>query len=174
VLSFWSPASEPAHRPNSLHNRRGRAQNVADPTRQRDASMMGVLSRGIEVGPRPGAGRAQVDTAALRRPRRGTVVPGQTKTGEKKYRWFVERYGHRCWELDALSPATLRDVVEQGIASRIDWPPGRRTSSRGWLSCGSFARSSVAGRVFLGRPRNELALVREAARSRSATHRIPR
>jgi hypothetical protein len=32
-----------------------------------------------------------------------------TKRGDARYRWFVERYGRRCWELDAMDPNTLRD-----------------------------------------------------------------
>jgi hypothetical protein len=32
----------------------------------------------------------------------------------------VRRYGHRCWELDALSPIILRRDVEAAIARRLD------------------------------------------------------
>jgi hypothetical protein len=35
-------------------------------------------------------------------------------------RAYVERYGNRCWELDALSPVILRDRVEQAMVLRID------------------------------------------------------
>ena len=30
-----------------------------------------------------------------------------TKTGDARHDWFVENYGVRCWELDALSPVVL-------------------------------------------------------------------
>jgi len=42
------------------------------------------------------------------------------KRGDPRYRWFVEEYGDRCWELDALSPVTLRERVEAAIVERLD------------------------------------------------------
>ena len=42
-----------------------------------------------------------------------------SKRGDTRYEWFVERYGHRCWELDALSPVTLRERVEAEIKDRL-------------------------------------------------------
>jgi hypothetical protein len=44
-----------------------------------------------------------------------------TKLKDPRYRWFIARYGVRCWELDALSPAVLRDRIEQAIRERIDF-----------------------------------------------------
>jgi len=46
--------------------------------------------------------------------------PATDKTGDSRYRWFVERFGSRCWELDALSPPVLRERVKSAIVSRID------------------------------------------------------
>ena len=43
-----------------------------------------------------------------------------TKRLDSRFRWFVDNYGSRCWELDALSPVILRDRVEQGILDRLD------------------------------------------------------
>ena len=43
-----------------------------------------------------------------------------TKQGDTRYQWFVERYGCRCWELDALSPVILRERVEVEIVARLD------------------------------------------------------
>ena len=43
-----------------------------------------------------------------------------TKSGDPRYQWFVSRYGRRCWELDALSPVTLRRRVEETIMGLID------------------------------------------------------
>lgn len=56
------------------------------------------------------------------------VVPGAdlpsfdaiTKKGDSRYVWYVERYGNSCWELDALSPVTLRERVESAIVALID------------------------------------------------------
>lgn len=44
----------------------------------------------------------------------------ETKSGDARYAWFVERYGYRCWELDAMSPVLLRERVRQSIESYID------------------------------------------------------
>jgi hypothetical protein len=43
-----------------------------------------------------------------------------TKHRDPRYRWYRERYGTRCWELDALSPVILRDRVAQAIEDRLD------------------------------------------------------
>lgn len=48
-----------------------------------------------------------------------TVFPA--KRADPRYRWFTERYGTDCWELDALSPVIVRERVEQSIGSLIDW-----------------------------------------------------
>jgi hypothetical protein len=45
-----------------------------------------------------------------------------TKQGDTRYQWFRERYGWQCWELDALSPVTLRERVEDAIRRLIEWP----------------------------------------------------
>ena len=45
----------------------------------------------------------------------------RTKSGDARYRWFVERYGRRCWELDAMDPNDLRDRVRKEIERYIDW-----------------------------------------------------
>ncbi len=52
--------------------------------------------------------------------------PAADKRGDSRYRWFVDTYGHRCWELDALSPPVLRERVEQAIARNIDWEAWER------------------------------------------------
>ena len=44
----------------------------------------------------------------------------QTKSGDARYRWFVERYGRRCWELDAMDPNHLRERVRDHIEALID------------------------------------------------------
>jgi hypothetical protein len=43
-----------------------------------------------------------------------------TKKGDPRYRWYVARFGSRCWELDALDPNVLRDRVEASINRLID------------------------------------------------------
>ncbi len=48
------------------------------------------------------------------------------KRKDPRYHWFVDRYGSRCWELDALSPVVLRDRLEAAIRTEIDWDAWRR------------------------------------------------
>jgi hypothetical protein len=43
-----------------------------------------------------------------------------TKRKDPRYRWYRDRYGARCWELDALSPVILRDRIAQAILERVD------------------------------------------------------
>jgi hypothetical protein len=43
------------------------------------------------------------------------------KRTDSRYRWFLERYGTKCWELDAMNPNELRDRVEEAIQGYIDW-----------------------------------------------------
>ena len=46
--------------------------------------------------------------------------PTDDKAKDPRYKWYVENYGTRCWELDALSPVVLRDRVENEILARMD------------------------------------------------------
>jgi hypothetical protein len=49
------------------------------------------------------------------------------KNLDPRFRWFVGAHGARCWELDALSPAVLRDRLEVFIRAEIDWPTWNRS-----------------------------------------------
>jgi hypothetical protein len=49
-----------------------------------------------------------------------------SKEKDARFRWFVANYGRQCWELDAMSPVTLRQRVEQAIRSVIDWEAWER------------------------------------------------
>jgi hypothetical protein len=54
---------------------------------------------------------------------RGTTLPSfevESKAKDPRYKWFVENYGHRCWELDALSPVILRQRVDDAILELLD------------------------------------------------------
>ncbi|AVO48539.1 hypothetical protein C6568_04105 [Melaminivora suipulveris] len=44
----------------------------------------------------------------------------KTKVKDGRHAWYCERYGHRCWELDAMPPPLLRQRVEQEIRRCID------------------------------------------------------
>jgi len=50
------------------------------------------------------------------------------KRKDPRHNWYVERFGHHCWELDALDPNVLRDRVDQHLRSLIDWPVWERCS----------------------------------------------
>jgi len=43
-----------------------------------------------------------------------------TKTGDPRHRWFVDNYGERCWELDAMSPVLLRQRTKAFIFCALD------------------------------------------------------
>jgi hypothetical protein len=46
--------------------------------------------------------------------------PAADKKKDPRYRWFVENFGDRCWELDALDPNDLRVCVEEKILEHIE------------------------------------------------------
>jgi hypothetical protein len=46
--------------------------------------------------------------------------PKGGRKGDPRYKWFVSRYGDRCWELDAMDPRDLRDCVEEAIKEQIE------------------------------------------------------
>jgi hypothetical protein len=46
--------------------------------------------------------------------------PASDKTADPRHRWYVEKYGEKCWELDALSPVILRERVEAEIRKLLD------------------------------------------------------
>jgi hypothetical protein len=43
-----------------------------------------------------------------------------TKIKDPRHKWFVDKYGPECWELDALSPALLRNRVREAITDTLD------------------------------------------------------
>ena len=46
--------------------------------------------------------------------------PASDKKKDPRYNWFVQNFGKRCWELDALDPNDLRAVVEKAIRDEIE------------------------------------------------------
>ncbi|HJN17464.1 MAG TPA: hypothetical protein QGH10_18305 [Armatimonadota bacterium] len=46
--------------------------------------------------------------------------PTDTKKRDPRHRWYRDRYGSRCWELDALDPVDLRDRIADAIDGRLD------------------------------------------------------
>jgi hypothetical protein len=74
---------------------------------------------------------------------------------DPRYAWYVERYGARCWELDALSPPILRDRIEEEILGFMDltaWARAMEVERAEQASMKQFFDDF--GRVFSGKPRN--------------------
>jgi hypothetical protein len=46
--------------------------------------------------------------------------PATDKRKDPRYKWFVENYGKRCWELDAMDPNDLRACVKREIKKLIE------------------------------------------------------
>ena len=46
--------------------------------------------------------------------------PASDKRKDPRYRWFVERYGSRCYEIDAMDPRDLRACVVKAITELIE------------------------------------------------------
>jgi hypothetical protein len=42
------------------------------------------------------------------------------KRGDPRYKWFKQNFGDECWELDAMDPRQLRELVENEINALID------------------------------------------------------
>jgi hypothetical protein len=57
---------------------------------------------------------------ALTRERVTPLPSFPAKRGDTRYKWFVQNFGHRCWEIDALDPNVLRGCVELEIKSLIE------------------------------------------------------
>jgi hypothetical protein len=50
------------------------------------------------------------------------------KKTDPRYNWYIEHYGHKAWELDAMNPEVLRQRVEEAILRQpIDWDAWKRT-----------------------------------------------
>jgi hypothetical protein len=48
------------------------------------------------------------------------LPPFEAKPQDPRYGWYVENYGEKAWELDAMDPNKLRDRVEEAINEYID------------------------------------------------------
>lgn len=63
----------------------------------------------------------------------------ESKRRDPRCQWYSDRYGARCWELDALSPVSLRDRVEQAILQRLDRQAWERAEITERAECDSLA-----------------------------------
>jgi hypothetical protein len=46
--------------------------------------------------------------------------PTSDKADDPRYKWFIDNYGKKCWELDAMDPNDLRACVEREIEKLIE------------------------------------------------------
>ena len=56
-------------------------------------------------------------------PEQTTSLPSfsvETKKKDKRYKWYKNTFGDDCWELDAMDPRVLRELVEKEITALID------------------------------------------------------
>ena len=45
--------------------------------------------------------------------------PASDKRKDPRYRWFIQNHGRQCWEIDALDPRTLRNLIKGAIRKCI-------------------------------------------------------
>ncbi|TDY26125.1 hypothetical protein B0G81_6630 [Paraburkholderia sp. BL6665CI2N2] len=44
----------------------------------------------------------------------------ETKKSDARYRWFIRKYGEKCWEVDAMNSNDLRRRVRNSIVQHLD------------------------------------------------------
>ena len=47
--------------------------------------------------------------------------PNPAKTTDARYRSYADRFGEESWELDALEPSVIVDLIREAVRDRIDW-----------------------------------------------------
>lgn len=69
-----------------------------------------------------GGGHVDLRRIALKREHLDGLssFPAGDKKKDTRYGWFVRNFGDRCWELDAMDPNDLREVVEAAIRAWIE------------------------------------------------------
>jgi hypothetical protein len=67
-------------------------------------------------------GHVELRRIALKREQTEGLLsfPAADKRADKRYSWFVRNFGRKCWELDALDPNILRDIVQAEIEAEIE------------------------------------------------------
>ena len=46
--------------------------------------------------------------------------PNPTKLTDSRARDYIHRYGHECWEVDALEPSVLQQLIGDALEARVD------------------------------------------------------
>jgi len=69
--------------------------------------------------------RAQVERVALNldQVRQYGLPANQVKDSQydRKAKAYIERFGRESWEIEALDPVVLQDLIEQAILKHLDW-----------------------------------------------------
>lgn len=47
--------------------------------------------------------------------------PNPTKLTDPRAKWYMERYGNTCWEVDALNPKILNELLDENIEKLINY-----------------------------------------------------
>jgi hypothetical protein len=81
--------------------------------------------------------------------------PAADKRADPRYGWYIAQYGGRCWELDALSPVTLRERLREAIRGLIDWPAWQRCARAEAAECASLVDVLGAWRTAIAMPATE-------------------
>ena len=65
-----------------------------------------------------------VDQVALNldQVRRYGLAPNPVKKADTKAKAYIDRFGEDCWEIEALDPAVLQDLIEMAILKYLDRP----------------------------------------------------
>jgi len=87
----------------------------------------------------------------------GTELPSfplESKAKDPRHNWFKRNYGDRCWEVDALSPVTLRERVEATIVEFLDIDAWTHSMQIERAERESMSTILASGRVFLGKQGN--------------------
>jgi len=53
--------------------------------------------------------------------------PNPTKMTDSRAQSYVERFGHKCWELDAINPADMQRMITKKIKTYIDFSEWNKT-----------------------------------------------
>jgi hypothetical protein len=69
--------------------------------------------------------------------------PSFAKEADTRFAAYVEKFGNECWELDALSPAVIADLIRTELDGMIDLKPWKRRQVK--ETRGRTLLSKVAG-----------------------------
>lgn len=56
--------------------------------------------------------------------------PNPTKLSDARANGYIEEYGHECWELDALEPRIITDLIEGEVTALVDMELFRETERK--------------------------------------------